>query len=388
MRGEGAGVVLLKSHDLARRDGDAVHAVIKAAAVNHGGRTTSLTAPNPDAQADLLVDAYRGAGVPLDTVGYIEAHGTGTALGDPIETTGLSTAFRRIRAEQGLAETARPCAIGSVKTNIGHLEAAAGIAGLFKVVLALRHGTIPASLHFRERNPYLELDGGPFEVAATARPWPRPRGATGAEQPRRGGVSSFGFGGANAHIVLEEPPMPDDRDDSAADQLFVLSARDGEALRRSAQRLADHLGRHDVPAADLAHTLQTGREPMAHRLAVVADSAAGLRAELLAHLAGRPSAVRTGQAADGRPGTQAAGPGDLWGLAADWLRGADVDWSALHRGARRRVHLPAYPFAGPRHWATPGTAAAPAADTVAAGTTVDHLTETYRAHYRSLLGLA
>ena len=366
VRGEGAGVVLLKSHDLAHRDGDAVHAVIKAAAVNHGGRTTSLTAPNPDAQADLLVDAYRGAGVPLDTVGYIEAHGTGTALGDPIETTGLSTAFRRIRAEQGLAETARPCAIGSVKTNIGHLEAAAGIAGLFKVVLALRHGTIPASLHFRERNPYLELDGGPFEVAATARPWPRPRGATGAEQPRRGGVSSFGFGGANAHIVLEEPPMPDDRDDSAADQLFVLSARDGEALRRSAQRLADHLGRHDVPAADLAHTLQTGREPMAHRLAVVADSAAGLRAELLAHLAGRPSAVRTGQAADGRPGTQAAGPGDLWGLAADWLRGADVDWSALHRGARRRVHLPAYPFAGPRHWATPGTAAAPAAPAVSA----------------------
>ncbi|MFF0854551.1 amino acid adenylation domain-containing protein [Streptomyces sp. NPDC003280] len=359
VRGEGAGVVLLKPHDVARRDGDAVHAVIKAAAVNHGGRTTSLTAPNPDAQADLLVDAYRGAGVPLDTVGYIEAHGTGTALGDPIETTGLSTAFRRIRAEQGVAETARPCAIGSVKTNIGHLEAAAGIAGLFKVVLALRHGTIPASLHFRERNPYLELDGGPFEVAATARPWPRPRDAAGAELPRRGGVSSFGFGGANAHIVLEEPPMPDARDDSPAEELFVLSARDGEALRRSAQRLADHLGRHDLPAADLAHTLQTGREPLAHRLAVVADSAAGLRAELLAHLAGRPSAVRTGHAADGRPVARtAAGPGDLWGLAADWLRGADVDWPALHRGApRRRVHLPAYPFAGPRHWPAPATPA-------------------------------
>ncbi|MFE3636183.1 amino acid adenylation domain-containing protein [Streptomyces sp. NPDC059168] len=371
VRGEGAGVVLLKSHELAQRDGDAVHAVIRAVAVNHGGRTTSLTAPNPDAQADLLVDAYRGAGVPLDTVGYIEAHGTGTALGDPIETTGLSTAFRRIRAEQGLARATRPCAVGSVKTNIGHLEAAAGIAGLFKVVLSLRHGTIPASLHFREQNPYLELDGGPFEVAATARPWPRPRDAAGTEQPRRGGVSSFGFGGANAHIVLEEPPMPDDRDDSAAEQLFVLSARDGEALRRSAQRLADHLGRHDVPAADLAHTLQTGRESMTHRLAVVADGAAGLRAELLAHLAGRPSAVRTGRAADaGNTGSPAAGAdaGDLWGLAADWLRGAGVDWSALHRGApRRRVHLPAYPFAGPRHWAAPGAAAPAVAAQAAAG---------------------
>ncbi|WP_406725044.1 amino acid adenylation domain-containing protein [Streptomyces sp. GD-15H] len=359
VRGEGAGVVLLKSHDAARRDGDAVHAVIKAAAVNHGGRTTSLTAPNPDAQADLLVDAYRAAGVPLDTVGYIEAHGTGTALGDPIETTGLSTAFRRIRAEQGLAEATEPCAIGSVKTNIGHLEAAAGIAGLFKVVLAMRHRTIPASLHFREQNPYLELDGGPFEIAATARPWPRPRATGGAQPPRRGGVSSFGFGGANAHIVLEEPPMPDTREESTAEQLFVLSARDGEALRRLTGRLADHLERNDVLAADLAHTLQTGREPMAHRLAVVADSAAALRAELVAHLAGQPSAVRTGHAKDDRPAPSAADPRDLRAVAADWLRGADVDWSVLHAGPRRRVHLPTYPFAGPRHWAAPGTATAP-----------------------------
>nr|BBJ56219.1 hypothetical protein SAVMC3_88480 [Streptomyces avermitilis] len=169
VRGEGAGVVLLKPNGPAQRDGDAVHAVIKAVAVNHGGRTTSLTAPNPDAQADLLVEAYRAADVPPETVGYIEAHGTGTALGDPIETTGLSTAFRRLRAERG-TQAAPGCAIGSVKTNIGHLEAAAGIAGLFKVVLALQHGTIPASLHFQERNPYLELDGGPFEVAATPGP--------------------------------------------------------------------------------------------------------------------------------------------------------------------------------------------------------------------------
>ncbi|MFJ8189256.1 amino acid adenylation domain-containing protein [Streptomyces sp. NPDC096094] len=356
VRGEGAGVVLLKPHERAERDGDAVHAVIKAVALNHGGRTTSLTAPDPDAQADLLVEAYRAAGVHPDTVGYIEAHGTGTALGDPIETTGLSTAFRRLRAGKDAPGGAAPCAIGSVKTNIGHLEAAAGIAGLFKAVLSMRHGTIPASLHFREQNPYLELDGGPFEVAGTARPWPRPRDAHGTELPRRGGVSSFGFGGAGAHIVLEEPHMPDNRDEPAGQQVFVLSARDGDALRRSAARLADHLGRRDVPAADLAHTLQTGREPMPHRLAVVADGTAALRAELTAHLAGRPSAVRTAQVSAPPAGDPVSpDPHDLDALAAAWLHGADVDWRTLHEGTvRRRVHLPAYPFAGTRHWVAPG----------------------------------
>ncbi|MDN0200043.1 amino acid adenylation domain-containing protein [Streptomyces sp. S.PNR 29] len=360
VRGEGAGVVVLKPRSRAERDGDAPHAVIKAVAVNHGGRTTSLTAPSPDAQADLLAEAYRTAGVPLESVGYIEAHGTGTALGDPIETTGLSTAFRRLRAESGT--TAAPgCAIGSVKTNIGHLEAAAGIAGLFKVVLGLRHGVIPASLHFREQNPYLELDGGPFEVAAATRSWPRPRDEAGGELPRRGGVSSFGFGGANAHIVMEEPHMQDTREESAEEQLFVLSARDPQALRRAARRLADHLRDEDVPPGDLAYTLQTGREPMAHRLAVVADSTARLGGELEKFLSGRPSAVRTAHV-EHRPAPQAApAAGDVAAAADAWLAGADLDWQALHQGTRRRrVHLPAYPFAGPRHWVAPGSGPTPA----------------------------
>ncbi|MER7794330.1 amino acid adenylation domain-containing protein, partial [Streptomyces sp. NPDC097640] len=361
VRGEGAGVVLLKPDDRAEHDGDAVHAVIKAVAANHGGRTTSLTAPNPDAQADLLVEAYRAAGVEPETVGYIEAHGTGTALGDPIETTGLSTAFRRLRAEHGTA-AAPGCAIGSVKTNIGHLEAAAGIAGLFKAVLALRHGTIPASLHLREHNPYLELDGGPFEIAATTRPWPRPCDAAGNELPRRAGVSSFGFGGANAHLVLEEPTMRDTRAEDAAEQLFVLSARTPEALRTATERLADHLADQQVPPGDLAYTLQVGREAMPHRLAVVAGGVAGLRAELVEHLAGRPSAVRTGQAERGQTPRTATVTQESAVLAREWLAGAEVDWPALHRGAdRRRVHLPSYPFARTRHWFTPAPQQEPAA---------------------------
>ncbi|WSP77978.1 amino acid adenylation domain-containing protein [Streptomyces sp. NBC_01235] len=362
VRGEGVGVVLLKPDDRAHHDGDAVHAVIKAATANHGGRTTSLTAPNPDAQADLLVEAYRAADVAPETVGYIETHGTGTALGDPIETTGLSTAFRRLRAERGT--TAAPgCVIGSVKTNIGHLEAAAGIAGLFKAVLALRHGTIPAGLHLREQNPYLELGGGPFEIVTTARPWPKPRDGAGNGLPRRAGVSSFGFGGANAHIVLEEPQMPDTgaKGTAAAEQVFVLSARTPEALRHTAERLADHLADQEVPAGDLAYTLQTGRDAMTHRLAVVANGPSALRAELAAHLAGHPSAVRTGQA-ERRP-APATASGDLTALADAWLVGAEVDWPALHQGARRRrVHLPTYPFARTRHWftaaAVPGRAVA------------------------------
>ncbi|WP_341720553.1 amino acid adenylation domain-containing protein [Micromonospora sp. FIMYZ51] len=356
VRGEGVGVVLLKPGEQAARDGDAVHALIKGAAAGHGGRTTSLTAPNPDAQADLLVEAYRTAGVPPETVGYIEAHGTGTALGDPIETTGLSIAFRRLYAEQGTGP-GPGCVLGSVKSNIGHLEAAAGIAGLFKAVLAVRHGTIPASLHVRELNPYLQLDGGPFEVARQTRAWPRPRDAAGAELPRRAGVSSFGFGGANAHVVLEEARMTETRGEDDSEQLFVLSARTPQALRDSARRLADHLGAHEVAAGDLAYTLQVGREPMAYRLAVVARGVAGLRAELTAHLDGRPSQVRTGQAGQDAPAS-APSP-DLGALGQHWVAGGEVDWAHLHRGvARRRVHLPTYPFAGGRHWFAADPAAA------------------------------
>uniref|UniRef100_UPI00114CA987 non-ribosomal peptide synthetase n=1 Tax=Streptomyces sparsogenes TaxID=67365 RepID=UPI00114CA987 len=368
VRGEGVGVVVLRDHAAARRDGDPVAAVIKATAVGHGGRTTSLTSPNPNAQTELLIEAYRAAGIDPRTVGYIEAHGTGTALGDPIEFGALNQAFAELSGDAGTgagpgAEAGGPrCGIGSVKTNIGHLEAAAGIAGLLKVVLALRHRTLPASLHFHEPNPYLELSGSPFEIVDSTRPWAAPVAADGTALPRRAGVSSFGFGGANAHVVVEEAePAPAGTDDGQG-QLFVLSARTARALREQARRLAAYVRAERPAPADVAHTLRTGREPMEHRLAFVARGHAELLDHLDAHAEGRtgPGAL-TGRVPAG-PRRDAASRGAAWreyvralcaerdleALAQLWAEGADVDWSGLPPA--RRIGLPAYPFERTRHW--------------------------------------
>ncbi|MFI0777852.1 amino acid adenylation domain-containing protein [Streptomyces sp. NPDC021212] len=200
-RGEGVVLLLLKRLDRARADGDPVHGVIIGSAENHGGRTHSLTVPNPRAQADVVVRAHEAAGTPA-SVGYIETHGTGTALGDPIEAEGLKDAFARLLAREG-ADTAR-IALGSVKTNIGHLEAAAGVAGVVKVLLAMRHRTLPGLVHLTHPNPMLELDGTPFHLQTHTTAWDPPRDGAGRPHPRRAGVSSFGMGGSNVHVVLEE----------------------------------------------------------------------------------------------------------------------------------------------------------------------------------------
>ena len=176
--------------------------MIRGTSVNHGGRAPSLTAPNPEAQAAVLVRAYREAGIDPATVTAIEAHGTGTRLGDPVEVEGMKKAFAELYAAHGRPALSQPhIAIGSVKSNIGHLEAAAGAAGLIKMVLAMRHGLLPATVHFRELNPYLRLDGTPFYVNTGTQRWPGV--LVNGRQVRRAGVSSFGFGGTNAHVVLE-----------------------------------------------------------------------------------------------------------------------------------------------------------------------------------------
>ncbi|MGW7283855.1 type I polyketide synthase, partial [Streptomyces sp. NPDC054844] len=280
VRGEGVGAVLLKPLSAALRDGDTVYALVRGTAVNHGGRAASLTAPNSGSQAAVITAAHRRGGTDASLVGYVEAHGTGTALGDPVELNGLTQAFRELGVG---TDRGQFIGLGSVKTNVGHLETAAGIAGLIKIVLAMRHRILPPTLHVERPNPLLDLAGSPFHLVDSARPWDRPRTASGAEAPRLAGVSSFGFGGVNAHVVVEEfvDPRPAEVHDGTP-ELFVLSARTDDRLKEYAALLADHVARaaaHGGDAVDLralARTLQLGRPTLERRLAVVTDSAARL----------------------------------------------------------------------------------------------------------------
>jgi acyl transferase domain-containing protein len=253
--GSGIGVVVLKRLADALADGDHVHAVIRGSAVNNdGSRKVGYTAPGLDGQLRAIEMAQAVAGVEPQSVTYVETHGTATALGDPVEVSALTRAFRTQTERRGF------CALGAVKTNIGHLDAAAGVAGLIKTVLALEHGQIPPSLHFAEPNPRIDFEDSPFYVNRELADWPR-----GAE-PRRAGVSSFGIGGTNAHVVLEEAPAPEPPGESRQWQLLLLSAKTEPALDAATIALADFLRRRpEVDLADAAYTLQVGRRVMAHR---------------------------------------------------------------------------------------------------------------------------
>ncbi|MFO1217389.1 MAG: aminotransferase class III-fold pyridoxal phosphate-dependent enzyme [Burkholderiaceae bacterium] len=257
----GLGIVVLRRLRDAIADGDTIYAVIKGAALNNDGSSkVSFTAPSVDGHAQVIAMAQALGGIDPATISYIEAHGTGTALGDPVEIAGLTQAFRA-----GGATANGYCAIGSLKTNIGHLDAAAGVAGLIKTSLALHHKVLPASLNYHSPNPKLDIENTPFFVNAALRDWPS--GAT----ARRAGVSSFGVGGTNAHVVLEEAPPREHADIAGRkEQLLLISARDDDALGRASDQLKNHLERDDATSlADIAYTLQTGRRAFGHRRALV-----------------------------------------------------------------------------------------------------------------------
>ncbi len=271
VRSEGCGLAVLKRLEDAVAAGDPILAVIRGSAVSQDGRSNGLTAPNGPAQERVIRGALARAGVAPESVGYVEAHGTGTALGDPIEALALGAALGAGRPADA------PLLVGSVKTNLGHLEAAAGIASLAKVVLALRHGEIPASLHFRNPSPHIPWERLPLRVVAERTPWPAP--AEGA--PRRAGVSSFGFTGTNAHLIVEEAPPPAERPAAVGEgpHFLPVSARTAEAARQLAAAWADWIEAHPaVPLADVCATAAEGRTALPHRLAVTGATAAELAA--------------------------------------------------------------------------------------------------------------
>ncbi|HWE62333.1 MAG TPA: beta-ketoacyl synthase N-terminal-like domain-containing protein, partial [Chloroflexota bacterium] len=294
VRGEGCGVVVLKRLSEAVADGDHIWALIRGSAVNQDGHSPGLTAPNLPAQQAVIRQALANAGVPAARIGYVEAHGTGTSLGDPIEIEALKAAFG------GSREPGASCAIGSVKTNMGHLEATAGVAGLIKAVLALTHGIVPPHLHFKRLNPRIALDGTPFFIPTRACPWPLDNG------PRYAGVSAFSFSGTNAHVVLEEAPrvaLPatEARSDAQTGaHLLPLSARSPQDLQQLASRYrALLLDQQPPPAlAALCATTARRRSHHPHRLTLVGHSAAELVSGLDAFLAGQP---RTGVASGAAP---------------------------------------------------------------------------------------
>ncbi|WP_089934764.1 type I polyketide synthase [Candidatus Entotheonella palauensis] len=273
----GVGVVVLKRLADAVADGDPIDAVITGWAVNNDGAAkSSYTSPSPEGQAEVIRRAHEAAGVSADTITYVEAHGTATPTGDPVEIAGLTQAFR------ATTEAKQYCAIGSVKTNLGHLDVAAGVTALIKTALALKYRKIPASLYFQAANPRIDFANSPFYVNDRLREWP----ARDTETPRRAGVSSFGIGGTNAHVVLEEAPARVTQPSLRPLQLVVLSAKSSTALDRMTTALSEHLAQPqqddlaDVHLADIAYTTQIGRRAFAHRRICVGGSIDDVRRAL------------------------------------------------------------------------------------------------------------
>ncbi|MBT7838680.1 MAG: type I polyketide synthase, partial [Rhodospirillaceae bacterium] len=335
--GEGAAVVLLKRAEDAIADGDNIYALIKGIALNNDGADKAgFYAPSGRGQAEVIGKALAQAGIDPASIGLMEAHGTGTRLGDPIEVAALSEAWGKRTERTGY------CAIGSVKTNIGHLDTAAGLAGCIKAALSLYHGEIPPTLHFDSPNPEIDFAASPFYPAVKLQPWP-PSGT-----PRRAALSAFGIGGTNAHAVLEQAPdniageqtaAPNGTTNSTQDgpQLIVLSAKSDNRLKTAAHNLATFLATflegQKPNLADLAHTLQTGRVHMDHRIAFVAQSIENLKTQL-------EEFADKGDV----PEVEGEVEGSLGQIARTWKNGGSVDWPAPHQPSNR-ISLPTYPFA-------------------------------------------
>ncbi|CAH9067402.1 Polyketide synthase PksL [Pseudoalteromonas sp. CIP111854] len=364
--GEGVGAVLLKSLKQAQIDGDNIYATILGSAINHGGKTHGYTVPNPKAQAQVISDAIKEAGIDACTITYLEAHGTGTSLGDPIEIRGLCEAF-------GTPDK-QFCAIGSVKSNIGHCESAAGIAALTKVLLQLKHKKIAPSLHSEQLNPNIDFINSPFKVAQRLLPW-TPLYEGRQVIPRRAGVSSFGAGGANAHLIVEEYSKPANesvihKGTPEHSHMIVLSAVDKPKLSEllglflqqlSSFAVSDELQVQNV-LRNIAYTLQVGRVAMVERIGFIVDTVQQLRADIKRYLTGDEHVAITGNTEHELGGSTM--PSSDSGLLAmlqeqaydqivmHWCQGVETNWQVLYDNgeiAAKRVSLQLYPFENEQH---------------------------------------
>ncbi|MEK3795326.1 beta-ketoacyl synthase N-terminal-like domain-containing protein [Paenibacillus sp. FSL R7-0204] len=378
--GEGSSAVLLKPLSKAIDDGDHIYAVIKGGAVNNDGASNGITAPNAEAQEKLIIDAWQEAKVEPDTIGYIETHGTGTVLGDPIEIKGITNAFRRYTDKKQF------CGIGSVKTNIGHLVGASGMASLIKVVMSLKNGIIPPSLNFQYPNQFIHFCDSPVFVNDTASSWDS------NGKPRRAGVSSFGFSGTNCHLVLEEapPPVRHDQDITSAPGLLKLSAKSRAGLEHTLNKYVQFVNRNEsLTMQDICYTANTGRGDYLFRIAFTVQDMPDLRTKLNLlvsqgimtidkswffygeHTLVPPSkkvlspneltekekkgytlsAMERVQEVHSNPHAADTALAELCRL---YIKGAEVEWETLYAGSRRnRVSLPPYPLERLRYWASP-----------------------------------
>jgi amino acid adenylation domain-containing protein len=388
--GEGVGAILLKPLSQAISDHDHIYGVVKGTSVNHGGKTNGYTVPNPSAQATLVAGALRAANVDPRTISYIEAHGTGTSLGDPIEIAGLTQAFGQ--QADGARLEGQHCAIGSVKSNIGHLESAAGIAGITKVLLQMKHRTLVPSLHAGALNPQIDFSATPFAVQQVLSDWARPEveiEGSRQEFPRTAGISSFGAGGANAHVIIQEyDPRQNETlpaSGSVADHpgLIVLSARNQDGLVEQAKQLLAHVSSSSPGDADLlniAYTLQVGREAMEHRLAFAAATIEEMAMKLANYCEARATNDDVGGCYQGevrkcKEALSILNDDDAFRATIDkwivqgqydkllelWAKGLNLDWERMYgedtifAGTKhQRVSLPTYPFARDRYWIEPG----------------------------------
>ncbi|MEE0930290.1 MAG: beta-ketoacyl synthase N-terminal-like domain-containing protein, partial [Acutalibacteraceae bacterium] len=365
VRSEGVGAIILKPLSAAVRDGDNIYALIKATSQNHKGKSASLTSPKANAEADLIMDVFHKAKVDPSTVNYIEAHSTGAKLGDPVEITGLKKAFEELYKESGITPVSQSCAIGSLKANVGHLETASGIGALLKVVLSLQQNQILGVSNFKELNPYIDLTGSPFYINQENRTWDR----VSEDIPRRAGISAFGYGGVNAHIMVEEYMGEEIQTTVKVTKnhpaVILLSARNKERLKEQAKLLYNAIDEKqfaDSDLANIAYTLQIGRESFEERLAFTAVTINDLKETLSKFINDENASVYVGSVHKKNDIVTMIEQDEeiinSWVVNREyskllklWISGCKIDWGMLYKDEKvKRISLPSYPFEKNRYW--------------------------------------